>query len=143
MDLTMDVGGSAEKAAELIQHVEALALKYNKPLLAFIMNKADMPAKLKAGYRLAVVSADVYALTGSTNTAIAEFREAASKKSSSESLYSVVKDEPYTAAGSLVPPTSLEGKVVSQELVLGRLSMGILLVVAFSFLRGQISSWVR
>ncbi|KIY62712.1 Phosphoenolpyruvate/pyruvate domain-containing protein [Cylindrobasidium torrendii FP15055 ss-10] len=141
MDLTMDVGGSAEKAAELISHVEALALKYNKPLLAFIMNKADMPAKLKAGYRLAVISADVYALTGSTNAAIAEFREAATGKGL-ETTHTVVKDEPSASRKSLVPTTS-ERKAVSPELVIGRLSMGILLVVAFSFLRGQTSSWVR
>ncbi|KIY68058.1 Phosphoenolpyruvate/pyruvate domain-containing protein [Cylindrobasidium torrendii FP15055 ss-10] len=74
-DLMLDVG-SSEKAAELIKGVEALAKKYNMPLLSFAFDTASVIDRVEKGYRMIIVSSDVYSITAATNKMLEDVRKA-------------------------------------------------------------------
>ncbi|KIY62711.1 Phosphoenolpyruvate/pyruvate domain-containing protein [Cylindrobasidium torrendii FP15055 ss-10] len=146
LELLKDADGSVEKTFEIIRRIEELAAKYNKPLLAVLTDKNDMPAKLRAGYRMVLVSADGYALASATNITIAEFRKMSSVQEEEHQEVPAdaivpVKEEEVQVVERALGPTIEERKVASQ-ILFSRLTLGMLLMVALSFIRAHIISWV-
>lgn len=81
-DLTFDCGGVEEKVNTLIDALEALGKKYNKPLLSFVMSNDEIPDKLARGYNILcnVASAsDAMVLSVGVNMSIAASKEVAAK----------------------------------------------------------------